>query len=56
MLTLLVDLEPEQAQLLDKVCSGALISEAELHAEGALGASLTAGAFGESNEEQQGLF
>ena len=57
VLTLLVDLEPEQAILLDKACNGALISEAELQAEGALGAIAAATAAGESNDEvQQGLF
>ncbi|MBJ7575669.1 type ISP restriction/modification enzyme [Luteimonas sp. MC1828] len=57
VLTLLVDLEPEQAKLLDRVCGGPLISEAELQAEGALGTSPVADALGESQVEvQQGLF
>jgi len=37
VLTLLVELEPEQANLLDRVCDGDLISETELKAEGAIG-------------------
>ena len=36
VLGLLVELEPKQAELLEKVCSGPLISEAELKAAGAL--------------------
>jgi hypothetical protein len=57
VLTLLVDLEPEQAKLLDRVCGGPLISEAELQTEGALGASSATGTPSESKEEvQQGLF
>lgn len=57
VLTLLVDLEPEQAKLLERVCNGSLISEAELQAEGTIGASSAAGSPGESKEEvQQGLF
>ena len=57
MLTLLIDLEPEQAELLDRVCGGPLITEAELQAEGVIGASSAANNFIESNEEvQQGLF
>jgi hypothetical protein len=40
VLTLLVELEPQQAALLDQVCEGALISEAELSAEGAIGTGI----------------
>jgi hypothetical protein len=36
VLTLLVALEPEQARLLDDVCAGASICEADLLADGAL--------------------
>lgn len=57
VLTLLVDLEPKQAELLDRVCGGPLITEAELKVEGVIGASSAANNFIESNEEvQQGLF
>ncbi|RYG99595.1 MAG: hypothetical protein EON58_03385 [Alphaproteobacteria bacterium] len=57
VLTLLVDLEPQQAKLLDKVCDGPLISETELQAEGAIGASPALSTLAESSEElQQGLF
>lgn len=37
VLTLLVEMEPEQVRLLDEVCAGPLISEGELRAAGALG-------------------
>jgi hypothetical protein len=40
VLGLLVELEPAQAQLLDKICSGPLISEEELRDGGALGLPL----------------
>ena len=57
VLTLLVNLEPEQAHLLDRVCDGPLISEAELRAEGAIGALAAADTFsGPSEEVQHGLF
>jgi hypothetical protein len=56
VLTLLVDVEPEQATLLDTVCDGPLISEAELRAEGVIGLSLAGVALGDSNELQHGLF
>ncbi|WP_206862577.1 type ISP restriction/modification enzyme [Lysobacter changpingensis] len=57
VLTLLVELEPEQASLLDKVCNGPLVSEAELQAEGALGAPPAGIVVEDSNEKvQQGLF
>jgi predicted helicase len=36
VLGLLVELEPKQAELLEKICAGPLISEAELNAAGAL--------------------
>jgi hypothetical protein len=36
VLGLLVDLEPDQARLLDRVCSGPLIPVSELHAQNAL--------------------
>jgi hypothetical protein len=39
VLGLLVDLEPVQASLLEKICAGRLISAAELSAEGALTSS-----------------
>lgn len=57
VLTLLVDLEPEQAKLLAQVCNGALISEAELQAAGAIGA-VTAGSDASrgKHEKQQELF
>ena len=33
---LLVDLEPNQARLLDRICSGTMIPIADLHAQNAL--------------------
>ena len=36
MLGLLVELEPNQAELLERICSGPLISESQLKAAGAL--------------------
>ena len=36
VLGLLIDLEPEQAELLERVCGGALITEAEMKEAGAL--------------------
>ena len=58
VLTLLVDLEPGQAVLLDRVCSGALITEEELRAEVALCASPVANEGSEASAQgaQQGLF
>jgi len=38
VLTLLVDMEPEQTSLLAQVCEGAIISEVDLKAAGAIGA------------------
>jgi hypothetical protein len=40
VLGLLIDLEPIQATLLEEICSGALISEAELKEAGALGSPM----------------
>lgn len=57
VLTLLVELEPRQAQLLDRVCTGALISEAELIAEGAIAnSSSLLETAGNKNEEQLAMF
>ena len=55
VLTLLVELEPEQASLLDRVCAGPLVSQAELQAQGAIGDSVTSGA-ATSEEMQSALF
>ena len=35
VLTMLVELEPQQAQLLDRICAGPLLSEDDLRAAGA---------------------
>lgn len=56
VLTLVVELEPRQAQLLEQVCAGALISEAELRAEGAIGAASAEGKSEVADEAQKGLF
>jgi hypothetical protein len=57
VLTLLVDMEPEQAKLLAQVCNGALVSEAELQAAGAIGAVTTGSdASSGKHEKQQELF
>lgn len=56
VLTLVVELEPRQAQLLEQVCTGALISEPELRAEGAIGAASAAGKSEVADEAQKGLF
>jgi hypothetical protein len=51
VLSLLVDLEPIQAALLEKICAGPLISAEELGAAGALGVPPTAKAkVGKSSE------
>jgi Type ISP C-terminal specificity domain/N-6 DNA Methylase len=42
VLTMLVELEPQQADLLDRICGGPLISETELKTAGALGVEETA--------------
>jgi hypothetical protein len=42
VLALLVDLEPRQAELLEEICSGSLISSTELHDAGALEVPLPA--------------
>ncbi|MNR50697.1 hypothetical protein D3C85_1702550 [compost metagenome] len=49
ILTLLVEMEPEQAKLLHEVCDGELISQADLQAEGAFD---TGTAVGKSNKEK----
>lgn len=57
MLTLLVALEPEQEQWLDVVCAGALISEAELIAEGAIGKrGSSQAANGSADDKQIAMF
>lgn len=57
VLTLLVDLEPEQAKLLAQVCDGSLISEAELLPKDASGAAATeGGARSRKQEKQTALF
>ena len=57
VLTLLVELEPEQAKLLARVCEGALVSAAELEAEGAIGAvAVEDNAGAGKNEKQVELF
>lgn len=53
MLTLLVDIEPEQAQLLAQVCDGGAISEAELRAEGAMGTAATESGTGKRKDAKQ---
>lgn len=53
VLTLLVDIEPQQAALLEQVCDGALISEAELSAEGAIGAIQSEGMVGKREDKAQ---
>jgi hypothetical protein len=42
VLAMLVELEPQQADLLDRICGGPLISEGELKSAGALGVEETA--------------
>lgn len=57
ILTLLVDMEQEQAKLLAEVCSGTLISQAELQAAGAIDAVKAASqASKEKDENQAELF
>ncbi|HXI18888.1 MAG TPA: type ISP restriction/modification enzyme, partial [Chloroflexota bacterium] len=53
VLTLLVDMEPEQVKLLAQVCVGAVISEGELQAEGAIGAVDNAGTADNLKDEKQ---
>jgi hypothetical protein len=57
VLTLLVDMEPEQAKLLAQVCNGALVSEADLRAAGAIGAvTAESKASNGKHEKQNQLF
>lgn len=57
VLTLLVDMEPEQAKLLAQVCDGVLVSEAELRTAGAIGAvTVKNNAGSRKHEEQKELF
>ena len=57
VLTLLVELEPEQERLLEEVCAGPLISEADLLAQGAIGNSASSqGAKSSINEKQTNMF
>jgi hypothetical protein len=57
VLTLLVDLEPEQARLLDKVCNGELLTETELRAADALRTAVSASVNGSPlGGKQSGLF
>lgn len=53
ILTLLVDMEHEQATLLARVCDGELISQAELLAEGAIGAFTAEGKTSKEQDENQ---
>lgn len=53
VLTLIVDMEPEQAKLLAKVCDGDLISQAELQAAGVIGAGTTAGEISMRGDHKQ---
>lgn len=53
VLTLLVEAEPEQAALLAQVCGGETITESELMAEGAVGATAGAAASSELKDEKQ---
>ncbi|MDN5780524.1 MAG: N-6 DNA methylase [Luteimonas sp.] len=55
VLTLLVEMEPEQAALLDRVCTGSLVSQSELQAEGAIGDAAASGA-STDNDKQAVLF
>jgi hypothetical protein len=58
VLTLLVELEPQQAALLDKVCNGALLTETELRAADALCMTVSTSAGGNPSNggKQAGLF
>ncbi|HEX7694713.1 MAG TPA: hypothetical protein VF409_09500, partial [Sphingomonas sp.] len=57
VLTLLVELEPEQARLLDEVCAGELISEADLRAAGMIGSAAPAfDGNGARNDKQTRMF
>jgi hypothetical protein len=57
ILTLLVEMEPEQTKLLADVCGGELISQDELQAEGALGAVTAADTvINQKDEKQAELF
>jgi hypothetical protein len=58
VLTLLVEMESEQARLLERVCSGKLISETDLRDAGFTGKSLTlpAAANRAKDERQQEMF
>jgi hypothetical protein len=53
VLTLLVDMEQDQAKLLAQVCDGALVSETELQAAGAIGAVASESNAGSGKDEKQ---
>jgi hypothetical protein len=55
VLGLLIDLEPSQAKLLEKICAGPLISEDELNTAGAL-AKPSKVKIKASKTEEPGLF
>lgn len=56
VLGLLIEMEPEQAKLLDTICSGPLISEQELKQAGALNAPSTKPKKSKTNAEHPQLF
>lgn len=56
VLTLVVELEHRQAQLLEQVCTGPLVSDTELRAEGAIGAASAGGNSEVADQTQKGLF
>jgi len=59
VLTLLVELEPEQVALLDKVCNGALLTETDLRAAAAIGGTVNAPTLtdgSQSDKRQHALF
>lgn len=53
VLTLLVEMEPQQAALLDQICESALISAADLSAEGVIGTERTYPMAGEREDKAQ---
>jgi hypothetical protein len=56
VLGLLVDLEPEQAALLDRVCGGPLITLSALKSAGAFGHAGPTRGFGVAEPHQAALF
>ena len=56
VLTMLVELEPEQADLLDRICAGPLISEDELRTAGAFASEATLKPRKSRSSKSGGLF